>query len=48
MLGISNKVICDSENEIKSCIRSFNDAKKWFDLLSESLSTTPFKKNKNE
>jgi hypothetical protein len=28
MLGISNKVICDSENEIKSCIRSFNDAKK--------------------
>ena len=28
MLGISNKVICDSENEIKSCIRAFHDSKK--------------------
>jgi hypothetical protein len=27
MLGISNKVICDSENEIKSCIRAFYDLK---------------------
>jgi hypothetical protein len=27
MLGISNKVICDSENEIKLCIRAFYDAK---------------------
>jgi hypothetical protein len=24
-LGISNKVICDTENEIKSCIRAFSD-----------------------
>jgi hypothetical protein len=26
-LGVSNKVICDTENEIKSCIRAFTD--KW-------------------
>ena len=25
-LGISNKVICDTENEIKSCIRAFTDS----------------------
>lgn len=25
-LGVSNKVICDTENEIKSCIRSFTDS----------------------
>jgi hypothetical protein len=25
-LGISNKVICDTENELKSCIRAFTDA----------------------
>ena len=25
-LGVSNKVICDTENEIKSCIRTFADA----------------------
>jgi hypothetical protein len=24
-LGVSNKVICDTENEIKSCIRAFTD-----------------------
>ena len=26
-LGISNKVICDTENEIKSCIRSFSESR---------------------
>ena len=25
-LGVSNKIICDTENEIKSCIRAFKDA----------------------
>ena len=25
-LGVSNKIICDTENEIKSCIRAFMDA----------------------
>jgi hypothetical protein len=25
-LGVSNKVICDTENEIKSCIRTFTDS----------------------
>jgi hypothetical protein len=25
LLGVSNKVICDTENEIKSCIRVFSD-----------------------
>ena len=26
-LGVSNKVICDTENEIKSCIRSFSESR---------------------
>lgn len=26
-LGVSNKVICDTENEIKSCIRAFSEAR---------------------
>jgi hypothetical protein len=27
-LGVSNKVICDTENEIKSCIRTFSEAQR--------------------